>query len=167
LDLWSLPIEDQKFALDICARAEQARDVERLKAGVRAVEAFAPSVHEGLASMRDLARAIAAVTPVPAIRPSLWQSARLRALTGAAALLHAVLVSAAERVSLRLWLLGRALSLCVRWLRGAAWSPRGPIWSAVRANVADLRAVGLEAELTYRHVVRCLDAIGALHMCQS
>lgn len=102
---------------------------------------------------------LAGPRPTPA---RAWRGWGPRGLAAAAAAFGVVLVAGAERVRLRLWLLGAALQLGVRALRrGAADVDARGCWAGVEVAVHDLRLVGAEAGATYARVVRALDAVGA------
>lgn len=157
-----LVLSDHQMGVELGDQALRARDRRVLRAAVLAVEAHAPSVRAGLEALATISRTVAVLagprpTPVQA-----WRGWGPRGLAIAAAALGAVLVSGAERVRLRLWLLGAALQLGVRALQRAAGDVevRG-CWAGVEAAVRDLRLVGDEAGATYARVVRALDAVGA------
>lgn len=156
-----LPVRGHRLGLELCALARARADVGRLGRGVRVVEASAPGVLESLRAVRDVARTVGAIVPIPAPRPSAWRAWPLRGLAVAAAAVHAGLVSGAERVPVRVWLLARALVLGVRWLGVAARGER-PAWARVERAAADLGVVGDQAEDTLARVVRAAAAARAL-----
>lgn len=161
LDYLVLAVDEHRVGLGVAARAARARDAARLHRAIAIVEGFAPGLAEGLRAVRTMSRVVSALVPLPPVAPCVWRAWRLRGLTAAALLLHAVLVAAAERARLRAWLLGRALSLCLGSLRrSAAGVENEPAWAGVEAVLHDLGVVGDEAELTYRRVVTALDAVG-------
>lgn len=162
LDYFLRAIEEHRFGVGLLDRAAVERDERRLRHAVAVVEGFAPGIVEGLSAMRDMSYIIGALAPLPAIRPLAWAAWRLRGLGGLALFAHVLLVTAAERVRLRIWLLGRALGLCLRSLRRGIVAQPAARWATVRTALKDLAVVGDEAEVTYRHVVRALDAVGAL-----
>lgn len=156
-----LAVDEHRVGLDLAARAARARDAARLRRAVAIVDGFAPGLAEGLQAVRTMSRVVAALVPLPPVAPSVWRAWRLRGLSAAALVIHVVLVAAAERVRLRVWLLGRALGICLASLRcSATHAETEPAWSRVESALHDLGVVGDEAELSYRRVVTALDAMG-------
>jgi hypothetical protein len=162
LDYLVLAIEEHRIGLEVLSRAMIARDSARLRTAVEVVEGFAPGLEEGLTAVRRMARVVSVLVPLPAIGPALWRARGLRGAAAAAVLVHAVLVGAAERARLRAWLLARALRFCVASLhRSSSRLDAGQgEWPSVEIALQDLAAVGDETEVTYRRIVRALDAVG-------
>jgi hypothetical protein len=158
LEYLVLAVKEHRVGIDVLDRAARARDEARLRRAVSVVEGFAPGIEEGLSAVRNMSRVVSALVPLPPVGPLLWRAWRLRGLSGAALIVHWVLVAAIERVRLRAWLLGKALGFCLRSLRR---STRGRTeWKGVEVALHDLTVVSDEAELTYGRVVRALDAVG-------
>jgi hypothetical protein len=161
LDYLVLAIEEHRVGLEVLARATLMRDEKRLRQAVAVVEGFAPGLEEGLSAVRRMARVVSVLVPLPPVAPALWRAMRLRGAAAAATLCHALLVGAAERARLRAWLLVRALRFCVTSLRrSAGHHDLRREWGAVEDVLQDLTAVGDETEVTYRRIVRALDAVG-------
>jgi hypothetical protein len=162
LDYLVLAIEEHRVGLEVLSRATIARDSARLRTAVEVVEGFAPGLEEGLSAVRQMARVVSVLVPLPAVAPALWKARGLRGAAAAAIVLHAVLVGAAERARLRAWLLARALRICVASLHRSSseLDAGGGEWPSVEIALQDLAAVGDETEVTYRRIVRALDAVG-------
>ncbi len=158
LDYMVLAVQEHRVGLEVLRRAARGQDEERLRKAVSVVEGFAPGLEEGLAAVRNMSLAVRVLVPLPPIEPFLWRAWRLRGLSGLALAAHVILVATAERLRLRVWLLGRALGFCLGILRRSA-SGRAE-WNKVEVALHDLAVVGSEAEVTYRRVVRALDAVG-------
>ncbi len=158
LDYMVLAVREHRVGVDVLSRAARARDETRLRRAVFVVEGFAPGLEEGLSAVHSMARAVSAIVPLPPVGPLLWRAWRLRSLSSGALVVHVILVAAAERVRLRVWLLGRALGYCLRSLRRS--SAGCTEWKRVEVALHDLSVVGDQAELTYERIVRALDAVG-------
>ncbi len=158
LDIFALGVDEQDLGLMVVRKAVAGRDAALLQRAVGYVEAFAPGVREGLLSIRHLSRAVSVIVELPPVPALAWRAWQLRSASAMARVLHHALVSGAERVRLRAWLLGRALAFSLGALRRAARRP-SPAWAGVEAAVADLDTVGTESKLTYERVIRCLDAL--------
>ncbi len=158
LDHMVLAVREHRVGVEVLSRAARGHDEARLRRAVSVVEGFAPGLEEGLSAVRNMSLAVGALVPLPPVEPFLWRAWRLRGLSGAAFAAHVVLVAAAERLRLRVWLLGRALGFCVGLLRRS--SAGCAEWTRVEVALHDLAVVGDQAEMTYDRVVRALDAVG-------
>jgi hypothetical protein len=69
-----------------------------------------------LAAMAAFSRMVAAMAPVPPLRPRDFRLAQLVSLAYLNRLLHQFLVSTGERFRLRLYILGRSFGLATRFL---------------------------------------------------
>lgn len=158
-----LPVEGSRVAAAVCQEAAGQGSVRQLRAAVRLVRLHAPALREGLSALATLSRTVAAVVDLPPVSPAAWNAWRLRGLAGLGALLHQVLVAGAERMRLRLWILGEATRLSLRWLRlGAARARRDAgAWHDVSRAAEDLDAAAVELEATYERLVRSLDLVGS------
>lgn len=164
LDEVVLTVLEHRMGLEICDRAVAERDAARLRRAVGIVADFAPGLQAGLDAMSEMSRSASALVPLPPVRPLVWRAWQLRGLSGLALALHAVLVAAVERLRLRIWVLTKGLAWSLGWLSGASSrvaDDHGQ-WAAIQLHLHDLAAVGDQAELTFEHVVRSLDAIGKL-----
>lgn len=116
---------DNAMSRDALRRAEAARDSASYAEAVRLVD-VAFGVLEGatadrMTRLRGMAlcvRMIGAVLPVAPLRVNTYRLREVRALAAVGALLHHVLVSAAERFLLRLFVLRFAYRLTLRAMRG-------------------------------------------------
>jgi len=161
LEYLTLHVQSHNLGLYVARLATDAEDIAKLRRAVGVVEDFAPGMWEGLRAIWSLARSIDAIVALPPVRPSVWQAWVLRGYSGAAAVIHCMLVTGAERTRLRLWVIARAFRFGLRRLRGQA-SEEAPEWGRVRATLDDLETVGRETTLTAERVIRSLDVAGAL-----
>ena len=90
--------------------------IELLDAGFRIIEHFAPSLLKLLAAMATFSRMVSAMAPVAPLRPHRFQVGGLRGLAYLNQVLHHFLVTTAERFRLRVYILGRAVGLAVRYM---------------------------------------------------
>jgi hypothetical protein len=140
--------------------------VRLLSVGSRAVEACAPSMLHLVKSIGVLARQAAAIAPVTPLRPQAFRSSELRTVAGLAALAHHFLVSARERLGLRLAVLRHGFRAVVgRILRAtdaaAATPDEERQWARVGALRADLGTLTEESLGTLRLVLASLGAVPA------
>lgn len=87
-----------------------------LEVGYKVIERFSPGMLRLLASMAVFSRMVAAMAPVPPLRPHDFRLAQLASLAHLNRLLHQFLVSSAERFRLRLYILGQSFGLATRAL---------------------------------------------------
>ena len=140
--------------------------VRLLSVGSRAVEACAPSMLHLVKSIGVLARQAAAIAPVTPLRPAAFRSADLRTVAGLATLAHHLLVTARERLGLRLAVLRYGFRAIVGRLLGAtdaaASRPdEGAQWARVGALRADLGTLTQESVGTLQLVLASLGAVPA------
>jgi hypothetical protein len=151
---------DDRLALVDCAyeHAFEARmagsideAIEFLGVGCDMVEAVAPDLRRLLAGMAVISRMASAIAPIPPLRSADFRTANVANLAQVGAILHVFLVSAKERFRLRLFILGRGLTVVSRWI--FFWTQRirvkrplepGP-WQEVDALQHDFRKLSDES----------------------
>ena len=172
LDEILLIVQENQQALDACH--DQAREIrgegrareaaEWMAHGCEAIEQLAPSFQAALRTLRRLARALSAITPLAPLGAYTFGIWRLRGLAAAGLVVHHLLLTGRERMLWRLRLLGAAFRLAVRWLRRSV--DRLPVhdteWQRIEALVRDLHTVGDEAVVTARRILLTLDALDRL-----
>jgi len=140
--------------------------VRLLSVGSRAVEACAPSMLHLVKSIGVLARQAAAIAPVTPVSPSAFRAAELRTVAGLAAIAHHLLVTARERLGLRLAVLHYGFRAIVGRLIGAthaaaACPDEAARWARVGALRGDLGTLTEESVETLRLVLVSLGAVPA------
>jgi hypothetical protein len=137
--------------------------VRLLKVGSRAVEASAPSFLHLLKSIGELSRHAAAIAPVAPLRIAAFRTAQLKTLAGVHQAAHYFLVTARERLHLRLAVIGCGLRAVVGRLRHvsrrtSARPESEADWARVRALRADLVTLTGASLLTLQLVLESLSA---------
>lgn len=140
--------------------------VRLLSVGSRAVEACAPSMLHLVKSIGVLARQAAAIAPVTPVRPAAFRAVELRTLARLAAVAHHLLVTARERLGLRLAVLRYGFRAIVGRLLGATHAAasqpdEAAHWDRVGALRGDLGALTDESVETLRLVLVSLGAVPA------
>lgn len=102
------------------AKGDTARAVQMLGAGYRYLAGLAGDRRAYLRELALYSRMVSAIMPLPPLRPSQLQLGELRGLAGFGQVAHYLLVAAAERFRLRLWVIGHGFALAVRALRPAS-----------------------------------------------
>ncbi|MFI5184215.1 MAG: hypothetical protein ACHQNV_07450 [Vicinamibacteria bacterium] len=126
-----------------------------LEAGHGVVERAAPGMLRLLAAMATFSRATEAMAPVPSLRPVGFRLPPLVALAATSRLLDAVLVSVSERFRVRVYLLGHAYGLAVRYLlRDSERMIRRGSWSA--AEWRRLQSIHGDIMTLTDELLRCL-----------
>jgi hypothetical protein len=140
---------DRAYAAHKTGSMDEA--IEFLGVGYDMVEAVAPDLQRLLAGMAALSRMAVAIAPVPPVRPADFRTAGVVNLAQLGALLHVFLVSTKERLRLRLFILGRGITLVTRWL--FLWTQRirqertaapGP-WQEIQSLQHDFRKLSDES----------------------
>ncbi len=172
LDEILLIVAENQQALAACH--DQAREIrgegrareaaEWMAHGCEAIEQLAPSFQAALRTLRRLARALSAITPLEPLGSYTFGVWRLRGLAAAGLVVHHLLLTGRERVLWRLRFLGAAFRLGVRWLRRSVerLSVNEAEWGHVERLVRDLHMVGDESVLTARRILLTLDALDRL-----
>jgi hypothetical protein len=132
-------LEDAMLAADFAAAKQMRRDrrahAERI---LRAIVTFAECAQderlERLRTLRVLARMAAAAVVAPPFPPTSFRLPELWATSILGALGHAVLVSPAERLLLRIYVLSAGFRLALRSMQRAA---ARPAWGRFERGLAD------------------------------
>ena len=140
--------------------------VRLLRVGSRAVEACAPSFLHLLKSIGQLSRHAAALAPVAPLRIEGFRTAQLKTLAGLHQVSHHFLVTARERLQLRLAVIAYGLKAVMGRLfrtsdRLAARPEREADWARVGALRADLVTLTAESLVTLQSVLASLSAVPA------
>jgi len=159
---------DQHMTTDAWAHALAAQEREEWQEAVRqlelaywVIEDCTPGRIERLRSMSAVCRQVAAVLPLPPVRPSSYRLASVRSLAGLGALLHAVLVTPAERLGMRARVLVATFRLLVWTMRRAkalaAQRPQpGTAWARFDAALADWKTADRAHLESYRAAMMTL-----------
>lgn len=159
---------DHHMAQDAWAHALAAQERQEWQEAVRQLElAFwviedcTPGRLERLRSMAYLCRQVAAVMPLPPVRPSSYRLARARGLAVLGALAHAFLVTPAERLALRAQVLVATFRLLVWTLqrtkeRAAGRPAPGQAWDLFKAGLEDWLTADKAHLETYRAAMMTL-----------
>ena len=147
-DAWALAEAAQE-------RAEYQEAIRQLELALWLIEDCTPGRLVKLRAMTVACRQVAAVLPLPPVRPSSFKLARVRSLAGLGAILHAILVTPAERMALRARVLVAVFRLLVWTLRRAkavaAERPdRGRAWRRFEAAMGDYWTADRECSASYR-----------------
>lgn len=159
-----LGVDGARFASRLCQTAVASSNRRRLRLAVRLARLEVQQLLIAFRAMTNLTRTVTAVVDLPPVRFAPWRAWRLRGVAGVGVLLHQVLVTAAERARLRLWVLSTAFRYALRTVRlSAIHLERDPRrWSGVVDAAADLATAADEAEVTCKRLVGSLDVVGAL-----
>jgi len=153
---------DQRMTADAWALAEAAQEraeyqeaIRQLELALWLLEDCTPGRLVKLRAMTVVCRQVAAVLPLPPVRPSSFKLTRVRSLAGLGAILHAILVTPAERMALRARVLVAVFRLLVWTLRRAkavaAERPdRGRAWRRFEAAMGDYWTADRECSASYR-----------------
>lgn len=133
-----------------------------LRLGVHSVEAGLPTLLHLNRGILALSRHAGALGRVPRLRPSSFQTPRIRWLASAHSVLHHCLATMRERLHLRLVALSYGLRVVCRLLisssEAAMDDPDAAGWSRMEALSADFGALGRESLETLRLVLGSLRA---------
>jgi hypothetical protein len=164
-----LTIVDCAYDRAYTARKAGSMDeaIEFLGIGYDMVEAVAPDLHRLLTGMAALSRMAVAIAPVPPVRPTDFRTTGIANLAQFGALFHVFLVSSKERLRLRLFVLGRGITLVTRWL--FLWTQRirqertaelGP-WQEIQALQHDFHKLSDESLESLRVLLLSIGPPGA------
>lgn len=139
------------------ARADLRREVamtlagdarrRMLAEGIEAIAETSAGVRDFLAGISEYSRLVAAIEPLPPLRPGRFRLGRVRALATAQAVLHVLLVTVVERFRFRLFVVRTAIRVTVSLLLGLRGRDESP---AMRAAWEDHRALSDEALESFR-----------------
>jgi hypothetical protein len=120
-------VVDAAMADDALAGAEAARTAGDWSEACRLIDlglwALDQATPERMTRLRGIGvciRVAAAIMPPPPVVPGRFRLPRLRATSAAAAILHHVLITPAERMLLRVWMISFAFRFALRVVRQAA-----------------------------------------------
>ena len=152
------------------------RAVVMLNEGIQLIQDAEPSHTQRLREIALLARTIKFIVPLPPVGPYVFRSWRLRGMAGLAMAFNTVLLTGAERTRLRLWMLLKALRLCLHWLvrAGLDLQRHAPdsgsaeaAWRHVHDLIHDLVASDREAVRTAVQILLALDASRTLRQARA
>jgi hypothetical protein len=138
--------------------------LEVLEAGYALVERFSPSMRTLLAGVSVFSRMVVATAPVRPLRPLDFRVARLASLASLNGVLHAFLVTTAERFRLRGFMLRRGFATATRFMFDAKQrlvrhqGRADEAWDAVEAARQDLHRLSDEALESFRTLLLSLSA---------
>lgn len=138
--------------------------LEVLEAGYALIERFSPSMRTFLAGLSVFSRMVVATAPVRPLRPLDFKVGRLASLASVNGLLHAFLVTSAERFRLRGFILGRGFVGATRFMFNAKQrlarheGSAEEAWDAVEAARQDLHRLSDEALESFRALLLSLSA---------
>jgi hypothetical protein len=156
------------LAYQRAARARHENSIEEalrfLDIGCRLVEDFAPSMIRSLAAMAVLSRMVSAMVPMRSLRPKAFQVRQLVNLAYLNGFIHNLLVTAAERFRLRVYILSRGFSVATRLLfrseRLVAEHPQAAVaeWDQIEALQRDIHTLSDESIESFRMLLASLNA---------
>lgn len=160
-----LELSDVAFegAAQAAAAGARIRSLQLLDMGCDLIEHYCPTMLRALRAMAVLSRMIAAITPVPALRPRDFRLAELSQLAQLHVFLNQFLVGAGERFRLRLLILGRGFRLLGRlMLRSAARirgqeQDSGSEWERLALARADMRSLTEQSLHSLRALVEAIE----------
>lgn len=137
------------------ARAEDPAElVLMLRAGYEFIAHTAPDRMQLLRSAALYSQLVAAMVPLPALRPAAFQLSNLGLRARAASLVHHLLVTVPERFQLRLALLRYGVGVVVATLAGLQRGPvDDPAWRRLQAARADWHTISDETLESFRVLV--------------
>ena len=153
---------DEAFTVRELGSIDEAKKL--LDAGYRVIEQFAPDMLRLLGAMATFSRMVAAMAPVPPLRPRDFRLGQLVSLAYLNGFLHHLLVSTAERFRLRVYILGRSFALASRFLlvctgrilKGESEVDRE--WDQIQAIREDFRTLTDESLLSLKVLLTSLTA---------
>jgi hypothetical protein len=151
-------------ALELRKLGSMDEALEVLEAGYGLIERFSPSMRTFLAGLSVFSRMVAAMAPVDPLRPEDYQVPRLARLASLNRLLHAFLVTTAERFRLRAFMLRRGFVVVTRFMFTAKErlarreTAADEAWDAVRAAHQDLHSLSNESLRSFRALLLSLTA---------
>ncbi len=164
-------VQDDLLVADLTLeRALEARQLgstdealELLDAGYQMIEGFAPNMRALLAHMSVFSRMVAAMAPLPPLRPSDFRLVQLVRLAYLNRALHHFLVSTAERFRLRVYVLRQGFQVAVHFLLHSrarlASQPAGDSsWRGVQDAHRDLHALSNASLESFRALLLSLTA---------
>lgn len=164
-------VQDDLAVADLTLeRALEARQLgsteealELLDAGYEMIEGFAPNMRALLAHMSVFSRMVAAMAPLPPLRPHDFRLAHIVRLAQLSRALHHFLVSTAERFRLRLYVLRRGFQVASHYLlhsrQRLAAQPAGEApWQGVQDAHRDLHALSNASLESFRTLLLSLAA---------
>ncbi len=137
--------------------------LELLDAGYEMIEGFAPDMRALLAHMSAFSRMVAAMAPLPPLRPGDFRLGDLVRLAWLSRALHHFLVSTAERFRLRVYVLRRGFQVATHYLlssrRRLDLQPAGEApWQGVQDAHSDLHALSNASLESFRALLASLAA---------
>lgn len=138
--------------------------IRLLEVGLRVVERTSPDMLTLLRGMAVVSRMVAAVSPIPPLRPLDFRLPQLSGLALLGAVAHRLLVSTAERFRLRAYVLRGGFGVARRFLLSSTERIRArrpdadPAWDRISAARADLRTLSTESLQTFHALLRSLAA---------
>jgi hypothetical protein len=160
-----LELADVAFegAAQAAAAGADTKAMQMLDMGCELIERYCPTMLQSLKAMAVLSRMVAAITPMPTLRPKDFRLPQLVQLAYLHAFLHQFLVGSGERFRLRLMILGRGFRLLGRLVAKSAWRIRGreegaaEEWGRLALARADLRSLTDESLNSLRVLVETLE----------
>lgn len=150
------------FAARAAGSSKEA--VRLLEVGFRVVERTSPDMITLLRGIAVVSRMAAAISPLPPLRPGDFRLRHVSGLALLGAFGHRLLVSTAERMRLRAYVLRRGFGVVTRFLlrtteRIRASSIAGESeWDRIDAARADLKTLSAESLHTFHALLRSLAA---------
>jgi hypothetical protein len=160
-----LELADVAFegAAQAAAAGADTKSMQMLDMGCELIERYCPTMLQSLKAMAVLSRMVAAITPMPTLRPKDFRLSQLAQLAYLHAFLHQFLVGTGERFRLRLMILGRGFRLIGRLVARSASRIRdreeGAVeeWGRLALARADLHALTNESLNSLRVLVETLE----------
>ena len=147
--------------LQMLGSTEEARQL--LVAGYRVIERFSPTLLKLLSTMANFSRMVAAITPLPPLRPHDFRVSELVSLAYLGLMIHQFARSSGERFRLRLFVIGQSVSLAGRYLLETTnrilhgKGEEEQAWEQVEAVREDLETLTAESLSSLRALLMALD----------
>jgi hypothetical protein len=153
-----------KRALEAHKLGSTNEALELLDAGYLMIEGFAPNMSTLLASLSAFSRMVAAMAPLPPLRPRDFRLAKLSRLAYLNGALHHFLVSTAERFRLRVYVLRKGFQIAAHYLlhsrKRLAEQPAGEAgWAGVQDAHRDLHVLSNESLESFKTLLLSLTAV--------
>lgn len=151
-------------AAQAAAAGAETTAMQMLDMGCELIERYCPTMLRSLRAMAVLSRMVAAITPMPALRPKDFRVSQLVQLAYLHDFLHQFLIGAGERFRLRLMILGRGFQLLGRLVTRSASRIRAQEegaaeeWGRLALARADLHSLTDESLRSLRVLVEALEA---------
>ena len=148
---------DEAFTVRELGSVDEAKQL--LDVGYRVIAKFSPNLLKMLAAMATFSRMVTAMAPTAPLRPQGFRLAQLARLASWNELLHRFLVTAGEGYRLRLYILGRSLSVATLFLLDSSQrtkAAKDDDWEQIQAARHDFQTLTDESLASLRALLNAL-----------